>query len=55
MASLRAAQALLDEARGYAPEELARLDSELARLDVRDLMGRLLQAREELARESHGA
>jgi hypothetical protein len=55
MATLRAAQTLLDEARGYAPEELARLDSELARIDVRDLMGRLLQAREELARESHGA
>ncbi len=52
MASLRAAQALLDEAHGYAPEELARLDSELASLDVRDLMRRLLQAREELAREA---
>lgn len=55
MATLRAAQALLDEARGYAPEELALLDSELARIDVRDLTGRLLQAREELARDSGSA
>jgi hypothetical protein len=51
MAKLHRAQAHLDEARGYAPEELARVDSELARLDVRELMGRLLQAREELARD----
>lgn len=51
MATLRATQALLDEAHGYAPEELARLDSELASLDVRELMRRLVQAREELALE----
>ena len=52
MATLRAALTRLDEAHGYAPEELARLDSELASLDVRELMGRLVQAREELAREA---
>ena len=58
MANPRAQQARLGDALGYAPEELARLESELSSLtlgNVRDLMGSLQAAREELAREAHGA
>lgn len=55
MPNARVPRALLDEALGYAPEELARVESELARLTLGDLLGTLLQAREELAREAYGA
>lgn len=44
-----------DQRSGYAPEELARVESELASLDVRDLFGRLSTALEELAREREAA
>jgi hypothetical protein len=55
MANLRVPKALLDESLGYAPEELAHVETELARLNLGDLVGTLLRAREELAREAYGA
>lgn len=54
MASLRPL-AFADQASGYAPEELARVESELANLDVRELSRRLTVALEELAREREAA
>lgn len=48
---LPAPQAVLGQALAFDPEELRALDSELARLDVRDLSTQLSQLREELARE----
>lgn len=55
MGSLRAPRSFAEQASGYAPEELQSLESELARLDVRELFGRLPMALEELAREREGA
>jgi hypothetical protein len=48
MANPRAPQALVGDALGYAPEELANLESELSSLTLGDLVGNLTRAREEL-------
>ncbi len=55
MASRLRPLASTDQPSGYAPEELARVESELASLDVRDVFGRLSTALEELAREREAA
>lgn len=55
MGNLRSPRSFAEQASGYAPEELQSLESELARLDVRELFGRLPAALEELAREREGA
>lgn len=44
------ARLLVPSSHGYSPEEWARVESELARLDVRHLAGQLALARAELAR-----
>lgn len=54
MANLRPL-AFADQASGYAPEELALVESELASLDMGDLSRRLSHALEELAREREAA
>ncbi len=48
MAIPRAPQALVPESLGYAPEELAHLESELSSLTLGDLVSSLTRAREEL-------
>lgn len=55
MPTKRAPGALLDESLGYAPEELALLESELARLNLGELVVGLVRAREELLAEPHAA
>jgi hypothetical protein len=55
MPTKRAPGALDSESLGYAPEELALLESELSRLNLGELVVSLIRAREELASELHAA